>query len=333
MNVNFTVHSPSKITIDGQDIIDVLQNDANLFRELVANKNRIDPAVSNYLEQVVTPFVPEIETSIKNGSVELYWKRNQESDGSYEEFVWLDCGDVEIFGAGGVGDDMRESDEQKMPNDAVDYFRSLAAFRCAGMRYLKSLNNMRLDEIEESSDEVLKILLKRLRSKAHHTKQGAIHSTISIVSQSQFDALNDKLIALVVAEQPNRNIISFKLTRKRLFKNFGVSTQLIVRAFDVYGKELKLIRNLLKLKLFDRDEEKLEYNEKIKQFIQSVVDRNPSKKPVKLTVFNGLRVTFNKGTHALRLSTNVINIRLTANVCNDALVWDFSRETGRKNDW
>eukprot|EP00483_Globobulimina_turgida_P013129 UN13153 len=176
---------------------------------------------------------------MREKEVILFWDPEKEPDGSYEEHIWTSSENIEIIYAPSIDHDEKD--------------KTIAMQRMF-LKYMKYLCNVRLDEIEDSSEETFKILLLRLRGKVRVGNHGKIYTVQGMVSSSVRDVLEEKLMSIVDGDEEfdkNPNVISYKLSRSKLFGDLKIETSYIIRIFDSFGKELKLCRTLLELEIYN----------------------------------------------------------------------------------
>eukprot|EP01084_Bolivina_argentea_P147586 258186_1 len=269
-------------------------------------------------------FFLDIEQSVKNNRLNFHWNENEESDGTYEEFVWLSEENIEIIYA---------------PSSTDQQHHKTIGMKDTFLHYMKSLCNRHVNEIVESSTDALKILMLRLRGKCRCGTFGNITSVTGTISDSQRYNIEGMVSEIVDRDasfesKTKGDISSYKLSRSQLFGSLKINAGYLVRIFDVYGKERKLHRSISTFELFD--DNCVGYNDGLKTLLNKTFDKYKKQKIVinELSSFNGIRITFNNRTHGIKINTNTFCSKLDEeNIDVAKQKFPIKEELGRKGGW
>eukprot|EP01084_Bolivina_argentea_P252633 424080_1 len=265
-------------------------------------------------------FFINIGETIREQNVVLYFQSDNAPDESHEDYVITSKDNIQII-------------YDALPNDDENIQKLGMKDLC--IFYLKYLVNDRLDEIQLSCEDVMRIYFLRLRGKNRNGHYGQICSVQGIISNSQWDIMESKIEDIVEEDvdfDKNDAIISYRLSRQQLFGALQIHPMFLMRVFDQFGKEMKIKRSLSDEPLYDSNAEGFTSNKN--NLLLKIQEKYKKKKKIvsSLYAFNGLRVTFNGNRRLLKLTTNSFNetvskIDLSKNRVRIAQV------LGRKRKW
>eukprot|EP01084_Bolivina_argentea_P291776 501499_1 len=264
-------------------------------------------------------FFIDIETSIQTEKLTFYWNKDRETDGTYEEHVWTCEDNIEVLYAPN-----NDNDEKDMENAVLKMY----------LAYMKGLANDRLDEIQGSSDEIIKIMMIRLRGKVRIGKHGNIVSVKAILSESQRDTIEDKISEIVDEDlEYKQSGVSYKLSRSQFFGKMQINPIFAIRIFDEFGKEMKIQNSFKKCLLYE--ETANGYRNSRDTLLSKIVKKfkKPKRIPKSINAMNGSRFTFNG--NKIKISTNIFQSTIkTDEIDTSTDTYPIQETLGRKrNCW
>eukprot|EP01084_Bolivina_argentea_P317004 549568_1 len=335
----------NKFTINNIDLLQILESSPKLFCFLEQNIHNLKSELAHFITNISEKFEPEL-LQLTLGRIIApitEWQEPEEhryvilknfkcnnyngsilpfhDEFNQYQFYFINIGDtirqqkIIIYG----DNPTHESDEKylftstdnieviynALPEDDVK--DQTLGMKDMCIKYLTWISNDRLDEIIDSSADVIRIYLLRLRGKSRHGHHNKINSVQGIISPSQWDIIEENVSSIVDEDEQfdaREHIKSFKLSRHQLFAKLQINPMLLIRVFDDYGKEIKLQRSLTKCIVYDSDNNG--YTKSMKNLVLKIYEKYKKKKkiPTNICAANGLRFIYNTNTKLLKLTTN-----------------------------